>query len=273
MKNIPNKLHFAGLTYKIKTVDALQDERGKDLVGQVEYHKRQIQLLDMDQEFTKKVLVHEMTHALLEEYGMQRFNKEDFVDRLSAALFDFFTRNDMHWLTGQPPLVIQNTLSDEEIMKWVDEFKNQPLTILNEPSVAFGKVITPEVEYAFDAESLERMTTPAPDQKAEQKEEPEHWKTGIKTGRKGEHRYKTHVICPDCRSKTNAYIPETQYYWNCYNCGTKLAVHFATDGGFPERDDFGNFFVAYDYFDPTTAGDFTPEEFHELCEGEDRKDD
>lgn len=60
--------------------------------------------------------------------------------------------------------------------------------------------------------------------------------------------YRCRWQCPDpsCGDKGNHYIPEGTAVVYCYTCNTKLEVKEATDIGFPNRDDWGNFYVAYD---------------------------
>ncbi|WP_042472861.1 DnaD domain-containing protein [Bacillus ndiopicus] len=81
----------------------------------------------------------------------------------------------------------------------------------------------------------------------EAKEEQEHWKTGIKVEDDGTKRYRCYYWC-DCCSKGKRYIHEHDEIITCRECGQELYVETATPNyqtnGLPERDKFGNFFIA-----------------------------
>lgn len=78
-------------------------------------------------------------------------------------------------------------------------------------------------------------------------EEPEHWKTGIKVDEDGTKRYKCHYVC-GCGSKGRRYIPLDFDFVYCRDCESELDVYPAAESvgtdGIPDRDGFGNFFVA-----------------------------
>ncbi|GGJ51173.1 hypothetical protein [Virgibacillus salexigens] len=78
-------------------------------------------------------------------------------------------------------------------------------------------------------------------------QKPDHWITGIKTDEDGSKRYKCRYWC-ECGGKGNHYIPLDVEEVECRDCGDFIDVYPATDEidqeGVPERDDFGNFFVA-----------------------------
>lgn len=82
---------------------------------------------------------------------------------------------------------------------------------------------------------------------SEQEDTPEHWRTGIKTDEDGTKRYKCRYFC-ECGGESNHYIPLETNWVDCRECGASMPVEEATsnvdENGVPERDGFGNFFVA-----------------------------
>lgn len=78
-------------------------------------------------------------------------------------------------------------------------------------------------------------------------DEPEHWKTGIKEDEDGTKRYKCRYWC-SCGDKGNHYIPIGTSTVYCRSCDEEMSVETATfeedKDGIPERDDYGNFFIA-----------------------------
>lgn len=74
----------------------------------------------------------------------------------------------------------------------------------------------------------------------------EHWMTGIKTDDGGE-RYQTYYWC-DCGSKGKHFVRIEDKTVICRDCGTELYLEDASpitqENGLPERDNFGNFFIA-----------------------------
>lgn len=76
----------------------------------------------------------------------------------------------------------------------------------------------------------------------EKKDEPDFWQTGIKY--RGETPlYRTHYKCA-CGNKGRQYIEEGTPFAECHQCATPLKVRAAGEGGFPNRDGWGNFYVA-----------------------------
>ncbi|MEG0450931.1 MAG: hypothetical protein RR595_13830, partial [Lysinibacillus sp.] len=60
-------------------------------------------------------------------------------------------------------------------------------------------------------------------------------------------RYRCYYWC-DCGSKGKRYIEIGHEYVNCRDCGEELLLEAATPNvqtnGLPERDNYGNFFIA-----------------------------
>lgn len=74
----------------------------------------------------------------------------------------------------------------------------------------------------------------------------EHWETGIKIV-DGVNKYRTHYWC-DCGSKGRRYVDIKDETLKCRDCEKELYIEDATpnlqENGLPERDNFGNFFIA-----------------------------
>ncbi|GEC93754.1 zinc ribbon domain-containing protein [Brevibacillus brevis] len=62
----------------------------------------------------------------------------------------------------------------------------------------------------------------------------------------GEPHYQTYVYCKNakCGQRKKVFVKESQLSVYCPACNTKHARRDATQGGFPEQDDFGNYFKA-----------------------------
>lgn len=78
-------------------------------------------------------------------------------------------------------------------------------------------------------------------------EQPDYWKTGIKTDDNGRERYKLRYWC-ECGGKGNHYIPLGTEEVYCHDCNNIMVVENATNefdyDGVPIRDDYGNFYIA-----------------------------
>jgi hypothetical protein len=81
----------------------------------------------------------------------------------------------------------------------------------------------------------------------ESEDKPEYWVTGIKVNHEGLKKYKCRYWC-ECGSQSNHFIPLGTMTVDCHECGNEIDVMPATfnfDGdGVPDRDNYGNFFVA-----------------------------
>ncbi|MFF5993432.1 hypothetical protein AAGS61_01600 [Lysinibacillus sp. KU-BSD001] len=85
-------------------------------------------------------------------------------------------------------------------------------------------------------------------------EDTAHWQTGIKTDEDGTKRYRCYYWC-DCGSKGKRYVPKDAEILVCRDCNQELFIEGATPSiqsdGLPERDNFGNFFIAREAVNPT----------------------
>jgi hypothetical protein len=76
-------------------------------------------------------------------------------------------------------------------------------------------------------------------------DEPDHYKTGIKE-KDGVKHYKTRYFCKnsECGHKGNHYLPEGSESTYCRECNDRLKIREASEEGFPNRDAWGNFYIA-----------------------------
>ncbi|PFL54096.1 hypothetical protein [Bacillus cereus] len=85
--------------------------------------------------------------------------------------------------------------------------------------------------------------------------DPTHWKTGIKYDDEGKPRYRTRYECCMCGNRGNQYEYQENKFTKCHNCNVKLKIVQATKNGFPERDAFGNFYVANEEYSVILDGE------------------
>jgi DNA-directed RNA polymerase subunit RPC12/RpoP len=83
-------------------------------------------------------------------------------------------------------------------------------------------------------------------QQFEQKQQPEESNTqnGIIEVEDGKKLYQVGYNCSKCWNNGRRFMPETNKYIKCHSCGTKLKMRPATENGFPDRDEEGNYFFA-----------------------------
>lgn len=86
------------------------------------------------------------------------------------------------------------------------------------------------------------------EENAVHKEDPEWFITGVKD-RDSKKTYKTFYRCPVCYDKATRYVPDTATKTWCLRCGYEMKVSSAHPKGFPNRDSFGNFMRAGDWYD------------------------
>lgn len=246
MSVLPKKITIGNIPYEVEIVEGyIETEKNHVLIGRIDYTKQKIQVSDETQnESRSKVFIHEITHGILEEYGMARHNKEDFVDRLSTALYDFLMRNDLSFLQ-----------SKEDVSKPEDRLDSFQYA-LNTAKATFPHIIDKDIKEVLSAvkESKEEESRsrklPINNERslhvpiAELTEEtPEHWETGIKV-KEGIDFYRTRYECPSCKNKGKHYVPKDLEHINCHSCSERMQKIPATTEGFPQRDNWGNFFIA-----------------------------
>lgn len=79
-------------------------------------------------------------------------------------------------------------------------------------------------------------------------DQPEHIRTGIRE-RDGKKLYRLHYKCPACWNKSSHWVYENSKKTWCHRCQHEMPVFTANPEGFPNRDSFGNFFRAGDFYD------------------------
>ncbi|PFF14666.1 hypothetical protein [Bacillus cereus] len=101
---------------------------------------------------------------------------------------------------------------------------------------------------SFPVEEIAKITK-------KEEADPIHWKTGIKYDEEGNPRYRTRYECCMCGNRGNQYEYKENKFTKCHKCNAKLKIVQATKNGFPERDAFGNFYVANDEYSVILDGE------------------
>ncbi|MDZ5608584.1 hypothetical protein U2I54_16155 [Bacillus pseudomycoides] len=264
------------------------------VAGEARYFKQKIALSDQVEgiQAAQKVVLHEAVHAMLYEAGLNRLNKEQNVTALTSMFYDFIENNirgGISSLVGTSTENVVKTVSkldslrveldDSEVVKVKPE--TDKLSFINtaeeltttlekhKPKVnvsALGAAMAQaEVQKTVDPGKTRKLpiinenrgSFPMEDVvKITKKEtaDPIHWKTGIKHDDNGTPRYRTRYECSLCGNRGNQYEYEGNKFTKCHNCEAKLKMEPATKKGFPERDGFGNFFVASEEYSVILEG-------------------
>ncbi|MEN2464942.1 hypothetical protein [Ornithinibacillus sp. JPR2-1] len=251
---IPKTLLIGNIPYEIKVVKGwIEENRTEILQGQIRYDEQLIEVSGkLSEEKLIKVLIHEITHGILEEYGMVKHNKEDFVDRLSAALYDFLTRNNLSFL--QPENNAHETQNSSTSSKLIKLLATEPKEAVYQQVPLSSAPISESDDRKKEEKAPSRprrlpllssggtTSFPIRDIAKVSQDEPDHWRTGIKVI-DGEKHYKTRYQCPECGNKGTRYLPEDYQYVICHSCDEEIQKIPATKEGFPHRDSWGNYFV------------------------------
>ena len=93
-----DKLKVGGLTYDVEFKE-LEAEEGV----QLGWCKRTQTLIEVNnhnisEQLQKQTLIHEMTHAIVFEAGLELENEEDAVNRIALVLHQVLKDNDFSWL-------------------------------------------------------------------------------------------------------------------------------------------------------------------------------
>ncbi|PED02900.1 hypothetical protein CN423_19355 [Bacillus cereus] len=286
--NIPKQLMIGSVPYDVEVVKGWLEERenGEVRIAEVTYHEQQIKISDnvAKHEGQMKNVLHEAIHAMLYEYGFDRLNKEANVNALTTVFFDFIKNNirgGVSSFVGYEYLVLTSP------EKKVEKEEQQGFSFIN-TATELVKMINQqppeaEVHKALDLggtykqlhESAIKTTEDKPTRKLPivevnrssfpmeeiakitKKEEvdPTHWKTGIKYDDEGKPRYRTRYDCCMCGNRGNQYEYEGNKFTKCHKCNAKLKIVQATKNGFPERDTFGNFYVANEEYSVILDGE------------------
>lgn len=249
---LPKKVLIGNVPYDIQMTEGFIKDGKQEFIGRINYDKQNIQISDeIKNELLAKTLLHEITHGILQECGMTRFNKEDFVDRLSVALYDFLSRNDLSFLpaTGkrfnggyltEKPVYLDSKKIAEQLNKDLEQEVNKELTATEKEVKQVNRKLPIDNERSLSVSIKDlQENTSQPDNE----EEPNYWKTGIKINKNGEKCYKTRYKCSECGYQATKYLLKKEDMIECYHCRHKMKKWPATAKGFPDRDDWGNFFV------------------------------
>lgn len=264
------------------------------VAGEARYFKQKIALSDQveGEQAAQKVVLHEAVHAMLYEAGLNRLNKEQNVTALTSMFYDFIENNIHGGISSLIGVSKENgvkTVSkldsllvapgDPEVVKVKPEVdklsfintaaeltttleEHKPKVDVSDLGAAMAKA---EIHKAVDLGQTRKLpiinenrgSFPMEDVvKITKKEtaDPIHWKTGIKHDEDGTKRYRTRYQCPLCGNRGNQYEYEENKFTKCHNCEAKLKIEPATKNGFPERDGFGNFFVATEEYSVILEG-------------------
>ncbi|WMS84407.1 hypothetical protein RE438_12080 [Bacillus wiedmannii] len=101
---------------------------------------------------------------------------------------------------------------------------------------------------SFPVEEIAKITK-------KEEADPIHWKTGIKYDEEGNPRYRARYECCMCGNRGNQYEYKENKFTKCHKCNAKLKIVPATKTGFPERDSFGNFYVANEEYSVILEGE------------------
>ncbi|WP_144488869.1 hypothetical protein [Bacillus thuringiensis] len=286
--NIPKQLMIGSVPYDVEVVKGWLEERenGEVRIAEVTYHEQQIKISDniAKHEGQMKNVLHEAIHAMLYEYGFDRLNKEANVNALTTVFFDFIKNNIRGGISSFVGYEYMVLTSPE---KKVEKEEQQGLSFIN-TATELVKMINQqppeaEVHKALDLggtykqlrKSVIKTTEDKPTRKLpivevnrssfpmeeiakitkKEEADPTHWKTGIKYDDKGKPRYRTRYDCCMCGNRGNQYEYEGNKFTKCHKCNAKLKMVQATKNGFPERDAFGNFYVANEEYSVILDGE------------------
>lgn len=70
---------------------------------------------------------------------------------------------------------------------------------------------------------------------------------GVKVRKDQTYGYQTYYICPMCKNKGKRFAGQFDKFVFCHTCNFRMHKKDATDVGFPEKDSYGNYFVAGDF--------------------------
>jgi len=134
--------------------------------------------------------------------------------------------------------------------------KSTPVSTTPKESIEKVKPATVQTKLDVDTSTIKKVLPKIDDhrslnvsvaERVEAQQEQKHWETGIKVDEDGTERYRCYYWC-DCGSKGKRYIHEYDEIVACRECGQEIYVEAATPNyqknGLPERDKFGNFFIA-----------------------------
>ena len=94
---LPDKVKIGGMTFEVVLCDRPSDVC-RDYSGLIDHENLQIRVdQNLAQNCKEKVLVHEITHGILEHCNLKLDEEEDFVSRFSAALYQVLKDNNLNF--------------------------------------------------------------------------------------------------------------------------------------------------------------------------------
>lgn len=190
------------------------------------------------------------TPPTIENIGTPLQNMKDMV----APLKPFNPKTATQEQTYTPPRT--STVDDDvEDHEYVPAKVEKATVAYKDNHSGFGTSVGEKFNEAFE-KKVSDMFTPKKPSEWEMPDAPymptdtSHFETGIKYKTVDDVQnvpmYKCRWFCPNpvCNGKGNHYVPEGTKTVFCYNCNIKLKVVEASDEGFPNRDNFGNYYMA-----------------------------
>lgn len=132
-------------------------------------------------------------------------------------------------------------VSAEHVTAIIQGFFQQPILIEATPIKQAVETQTNTPKQLSKINATRTLHTPIGDIVAQKQ-----WETGIKVREDGTKHYQAYYWC-ECGDKGKRYIAPTDTTLCCRACEQALVVEPATltkENGLPERDTFGNFFIA-----------------------------
>ena len=87
------EIKVCGLNYQVIEVENFPEVDDRNLIGLCDYEKQEIYIRQsLPSQKKKQVLIHELTHAILNESGYEE-QDEDFVNRFSIVLHQVLSDN------------------------------------------------------------------------------------------------------------------------------------------------------------------------------------
>ncbi|TYS60504.1 hypothetical protein FZC76_21785 [Sutcliffiella horikoshii] len=254
---IPKQLLIGGVPYKVTKESNMKNERGQDLVGHISYLDQTIKV-DTDvtgKEAEAKVILHEVVHGLLWEFGLCRYDKEPLVQGLTQAIWDFLRNNDIEFLrANNKPELFNGGFLDEARSNFTKtiEVKVEDLVALHkaeklkeEQKPSKFLPLTGGSSNSFPLAEVAKVTKKEKPQEEvnEPEEDTSHWETGVKV-KDGVDCYRTWYQCPNCGGRGKRYVPQVQTIVQCRECQAPLKKVPVDENDPLARDDFGNYYTA-----------------------------
>lgn len=148
--------------------------------------------------------------------------------------YSMFQNNKIYIIVDTDDKAFVAEVYSEEMAKKITDSLNDVLKFEQYHSIPPEPIVS---TLSTEKESVET------DNNQDQEDGPDFWKTGIKMKGGVEH-YKCFYKCFNCGEQGKHYIPKNVSTIFCHKCDFELPVTTATKEGFPNRDEFGNYFVS-----------------------------